>query len=593
MAFTPSKNTKAIDKAVRDAEVEMMLARKAYDDPYAFCKFTLRSQRTRERIQLLDGHYRMIDWLLKTERGVVKASPQLGKTTVVSYGLMLWLIGRDWKRYSVLFGSALKDNAEDHLRTIRDSIHNSRELRMVFPCFAKPLIEDNNECVRLDREEFSYIRSPTIQIVGNDPKKQGLHQNLHIYDDALVPEIARSPRLCEQQAELVMMYDSRVIKAGDPHRWFIQNCFYRWDTGQILVDKYGWDLFLMPAIDEAGKTLYSFVYPQAVVDNYPPSQKDADLRCIPRKEGDSVFTEEGIEKVRILGMGTSLLPSIDYESLPDGAFVVHGVDPAGGRAPGTPSTSKGGDDAAIMTTLFAPVPMWLGDKMPQELTLPLPSEESRQWLRALPNDALLGRVLWITSGKFGLPEMIDHILDLHERYGPAPFIVETNGVQVWLAQALALVNSEILVRPFRTGANKHHEAFGVNALANEYAMGIWALPTWRDQHGKMRSERTVEAFIEQIRGYVAGEHTPDSAIAQWLCRHGARMYGPTFHGVGEIGMGSANANYYAMPTNRAFGMIPALADMLGFRAEKVGIPLLPEKNESKNVDEATRKRFGL
>lgn len=591
MTFTPSERNKAIDKALRDAEIEAALAAKAREDPIAFCKFTLRSEKTRERITLLDGHYRLLEWLQKTTRGVVMASPRLGKTTIVTYGLLPWMIGRNHKRFAALLWSSLKGNAEDHLRSIRDRIHTSRELRMVFPCFAKPLIEDNAESILLDREEFSYIKPPTIQVVSPNPKKQGFHYDCQLADDAMTPELAQSPYLCEQQAEMIMSYDSRRTSELAP-RWYIQNCFRRWDVGQILVDKYGWDLFLMPAVDEHGKTLYHFVYSQSAVDNYPPSQKDADLKCIPRKEGDSLFSEFGIEKARILGLGTSLVPEVAVEDIPDGAFIIHGVDPTGGRTPGTPATVKGGDDAAIVTTLFAPPGMWLDDTMPNYLTLPLPMEDSRQWLRSLPGDAMVGRILWITTGKFGLPEMVDHIIDLKERYGPAAFIVETNGVQVWLKQALNLVDPELMVVPFRTGANKHHEAFGVGALTNDFEAGMWILPTQRSHTGALQSEPAVEKLIGNMRNVVQGEHIPDAVIGLWLARHGARIYGPFQHAVGEIGVGGGKS-YFAPQPLPAFGAIPGLGRFLEARAESRGIPLLPTTKDTKNVDEATKRRFGL
>lgn len=347
----------------------------------------------------------------------------------------------------------------------------------------------------------------------------------------------------------------------------------------------------MPAIDEAGKTIYSFVYSQKDVDTYPPSRKDPDLRCIPDREGDSKFKEVFIRKGRILGLNADPVYSLNPDDLPNGTFIIHGVDPAGGRAPGTAVRDHKGDDASICTVCWGPPSFWLDPECPPSLRLPLPIPESRDWLRALPKDWMVGRILWITAGKMGLPETVEAILDLHQRYGPSAFIVETNGVQIWLVQALNLVNPDIVVRPSRTGSNKHHAAFGIESLANDLAGGGIIIPSYKGTLEEFESEHEMQTLVKEMRVYQQGEHPGDRLASLWLARQGSRIFAPFVHSVGEINMG---ASYGLQPEPQPYAAIPGLGQMLLEKTETLGIPLLPVKKTVKeSVDAETKKRFGL
>lgn len=589
MTYTPSAKTKAIDDAAKAADRERRMAEAARGDWFKAIEFCLRPQDTkggkfltvRDNFgRVLEGYARLREAMLKSKRLVVIASPKLGKSTLITYGDSLISLGEDPENTRILIGSAIKPNAEKHLVYVRTQVETNPRVRLVWPELKPGPLWQQDQF----RVAGSQQAQPSMQAIGDMAHFQGFRGSKHIFDDMVDPTIALSAYQCEQQAEWIMDIEDRVDPGGQ--RLMIQNPHRRHDTGHVLVKKHGWDLYVMPAIDEAGRTLYSHIWSQKEVDDYAPARKNQHLRAIPPTEGDVTFEEPWIETCRraaiVDGGGLTMVPTMDSSSLPDGAFIVHGCDPAGDGEKGE------SDDWGLVTALVAPPEYYLN-------TLRFRYESSRDVLRAVcernagkpavDQDMVL-RILWADQGRWGPVEGKRRLIDTWRRYGGS-IVAESNGVGQWLRKLLIAECPGIQVHAQSTGSNKHHEIFGVKAEANSFAMGLYIVPSQERDGGAFVSEGPIESLVNALREFHPEKHTPDIVTALWLARCGARLFRPFVHRVMSIDLQSAPIP--AMPSGQA-SPLGALWQQLEAQGVRVQPPEKPQQPEDPSATEVRPKR---
>ena len=523
---------RALERAQRAAEIEAAMALRAREDWFSFMEFVLAPQDTSagtvlslrdDQKRILEGYARLREKMLQSKRLVVIAASRLGKSTLITYGDTLWDAGQDPENSRTLIGSATQGNAIKHGNYLRKQIEGNKRLRMVFP----HLMPGNP----WNEEKWSVSGStqaqPTVQCIGDLAQFQGFRAVKHKYDDMVDPTIALSKLLCEKQAEWIMDINDRVESYG--FRWFIQNAHRSHDTGHLLVQKFKWDLYVMPAIDEGGKTLYPKIWPQPVVDEYEPARKNQHLRAIPPQEGDRVYADEILELCQRTGVGLQLEPPIHQDMLPDGVFIVHGVDPAGVKSE---EIRAGKDDWGMVSALAGPPDYFLENHR-------FAFDESRELLASLasynetkPNQErlMVCQLLNVDGGQWGVVEGKRRIIEAVDRYGGA-VVVENNGVQGWMKELLLVEAPHILVHAPHTGRNKMHSIFGVGAEVNAFTLGAWIIPSYLNAGGIVVSEGRAARLLEDLRGYSPTSHTPDRVSALWLARCGARFFAPLLHRV--------------------------------------------------------------
>lgn len=571
---------RALERAQKAAELEAAMALRARTDWFSFMEFVLRPQDTTagsilslrdDEKRILEGYARLREKMLESKRLVVIAASRLGKSTLITYGDTLWDLMEDPENSRTLIGSATKGNATKHGTYLRNQIESNRRLRMVAPKLlpGTPWNEEKWSVAGCTQAQ------PSVQCIGDLAQFQGFRAVKHKYDDMVDPTIALSKMLCEKQAEWIMDINDRVESYG--YRWFIQNAHRSHDTGHILVQKFKWDLYVMPAIDEAGKTLYPKIWPQKVVNEYEPARKNQHLKAQPPSEGDRVFDELWIERCRKTGVGLRLMPPIHETELPDGAFIVHGVDPAGVKSE---EIRSGNDEWGMVSVLAAPPEFFLEN-------LRLRYEESRDMLEALARhnaakasqEKLLAlQLLDVDSGRWGVIDGKQKIIDAIDRYGGA-VTVENNGVQGWMKELLRAERPDILVHAPHTGRNKHHEIFGVSAEANNWALGAWIIPSYEREPGILASESRVERFLEQLRGYSPTAHTPDAVSAHWLARCGARFFSPFMHRAITVDLRGARSygqSQEATPLSPLWRTLESQAEVSGVRLRPTDKSTAPE-----------------
>lgn len=484
----------AQDRAYRLAELESRLAAEARKDVCKAAEFCLKSERTGKPLELFDGHREMMEVVEANKRVVIVAAPKLGKTTLITYMRLLSRLGRNPRQYRAKVWSASKTNATRHTVKLRAMVEGNRRLALVYPELRPGGLKWTEEEWTVDRGTGLHVKEPSVWANGEDAQNQGFRSDDDYFDDMMDPVVSASRYRCEKQAEFIMDNVSRV--EADGWRIYVQNCFRRWDTGWILAEKFGWHLHLMPAIDQLDRTLYPVIWPQEDCDSYPPARKDQDLRCIPKREGDSIFAEAFIQHAMKLGEGLAPQVTLDASKLPDGVFTVSALDPAGGKK------GKKSDLWGLVDLLVGPPSYW---------GLP----EFGRDAKGKPIRCV--QVLNVESGKWTAPEARQKLIDHHERYGSF-IVVEDAGVQDWMRQILAVDAPHVPVRALNTTAKlKHHADLGFESWAARWSQGLVIVPSYRDESGALRpGTDEIGKLLEELRSYDPESHTGDRAMAAWI-----------------------------------------------------------------------------
>ena len=129
------------------------------------------------------------------------------------------------------------------------------------------------------------------------------------------------------------------------------------------------------------------------------------------------------------------------------------------------------------------------------------------------------RVLDIRSGRWDGPTTLQHIVDVHRRYGSI-VMVENNAAQDYLLQFASELTTVPLKR-HTTGMNKYDIAFGVESLGVEFEQGKWQIPCTED--GQPQGE--VAEWLRECLVYTPDDHTGDRLMASWIARECARKSG--------------------------------------------------------------------
>ncbi len=427
-----SQRTRDIDAAMRAAELEARIFAAAREDDAKLAELCFSSERTGQPLVICDGHYAASEAVEKHQNIVIIAAPKTGKTTLFTYARTIRKIGKNPRTYRAKIWSATQTNATRHTLKIRSHIETNQRLHQVFPELAAGSKWTEGEFTVERgplRAGFTHPKEPTVWACGMEPSNQGFRSDDDVFDDVIDPVTSASRYQCEKLAELIMDNVSRV--EADGKRIFLQNCYRRWDTGFILAEKYGWHLHMMPAIDNErgpahphGRTLYPAIWPQADINRYAPARVDQDLRCIPKREGDSCFQEAYLQKCMALGEGQTTVSSIDARALPPGMFTITACDPAGGKK------KKQSDLTAFVTLKVGPANYW--------------------GLGHLGN-MRVGQIVSVVAGKLSGPEIRAAAIDHHNRYGSI-VLVEDVATQAWMQQMLAVDAPHVPVAPFPTTA---------------------------------------------------------------------------------------------------------------------------------------------
>ena len=130
----------------------------------------------------------------------------------------------------------------------------------------------------------------------------------------------------------------------------------------------------------------------------------------------------------------------------------------------------------------------------------------------------------IVGGRLTGPQIRDLITSTFAQFGGA-FMVENNATQQWIIE-FTLLEDQLAIVPFTTGANKANIDYGVDSLALEFSTSSWAIPCARKPGttDEFLTNDEVGAWLDGLQDHDANSHTSDTTMASWFAREGARRF---------------------------------------------------------------------
>jgi hypothetical protein len=514
------------DERVRLATRRLLAkAQAARENPYAFLQFVFRSQETNEPFQPAP-HQELFFSFVRAHRYSVVRQPVGSSKTVNSVALALWLLGRDATERGG-FVSAAESQAKKLLAMAADYITEPalrERLRLVFPALRQSTrTRDAWTQIALTVDRPPGIRDPSIRAYGMGGAMLGSRWEWVVCDDILDAENTLTP-------------DKRT----KVHEFLVTSVLSRLDfkTGRCTVTNTPWDrddiTFRLEATGEwavLSMDVYGYVKLTGKID---PGWWETEGRRLLRpsvvREGEyrlRAFDPDPEEETTLwpLKWGCRAeVEAIERRTLPHvfaQQFLVMPDMPGAERcSPLWIQRCKDrGVGRALVREYKGPMHTYTGadfglgkTKRSNVTTLFTIGVDPRDKSRVL---------LWIESGKWTGPQVLDKLVDHSRRYGSI-IVVESNAAQKWMKQFIREHHKDVKVRPHMTGREKYDVEWGVESVFQELRDGAWVIPC--DYDGEVEPE--VQEWINDCIYYrPPPAHTGDRLMASWIVREGSRKRG--------------------------------------------------------------------
>lgn len=633
-----------IDKAFKRAELRAEWARRAQEDPVAFIEFITRTEKVnnktgkQERIKLADMQVEMIEFCLKHRRGVIVASPRIGKSHIITIGLTLWLAGKD-PAFRCAIGSLKQDMAMFFTSAIMQHVETNEDLHLVFPHMKPAEGKWSKEKLYLDRGDARVVH-PTWRALGALTGQQGTRVIVNVLDDTQSQESTATEAESDKVLRWTYAGESRMDRfsgdidlasfnygnrkyddfgyedddkdesdfgesmgprGGDTnkragYRWVVANPLQPYDLAHKLVSDDNWALHEAAVVDSQNRTRLPAVYPQSDIDCYSKVSFDRDLKLRLRTPGTQLFREELLLAAKRMGRGLRLRHRLEPELVQKirdtGGMIVCGVDLATRK-------NKKSDHTVFFVKLVASRAFF------RKLLL---SEFYSDMDSLLPQQALMSMPLWIERRKMHSPEIRQMVYDINDRFHPT-FVVESNAAQDYIRQDILVERRDIRIFPFHTGPLKNDPEQGVaGALVNDLDAGLTIIPSTAmdTSPDALICEPEVERWVAEMREFVHGAHTGDTLMADWFTREWCFSNPQFMHQIDVAGApidddelraaGFTDAEIrFTRPNNPEFDAMAAEAEAEHAESQKTTPnPIVTDatKEAAKKAAEAERRMMG-
>lgn len=493
------------------ARAKVLRAKRARQDPNAFCAYVLRDERTGKAIKQAPMHSQWHSLLNEHDRLVIWSHVEGGKTNQIAIGRALYELGKD-PMLKIAIISNTNDLARKITRQLGQYIEKSGPLKDVYPNLqptTDPSLPWKSQALTVERGVAIGGKDPSIQACGMHGNIIGSRIDLLILDDVLDFENTNTPAPREDAYRWLKYIMGRMT--GDGRVWVIGNAWHP-DDALHRFEKDGFVSVRFPVISAEGRVTWPERWPLARIerakgpDGLGPLEYARQLMCQARDDTSARFKRDWIDLCIKLGRDKRFVENIeevfDEENMTDdereealAKDTIWRLTGRGGVITGVDlAVSK--SDSADSTVLFT-----------------------------IHVDAATGirRVLNIRSGKWTGPEIITEIEKCYKDFGGL-FIVENNAAQDYILQFLNARSTNVPVRSFTTGRNKASPEFGVESLATELAGGKWQIPSHAGKGGKRVMHAEVQEWVSELLFYNPKEHTGDRVMASWFAREGARSF---------------------------------------------------------------------
>ena len=120
------------------------------------------------------------------------------------------------------------------------------------------------------------------------------------------------------------------------------------------------------------------------------------------------------------------------------------------------------------------------------------------------------KLLHMVRKRTGFLDQVKIIVSLFDRFLPEVVVVESNGYQAAMAQALQGASAAMVIVPYFTDKRKHSEEEGIPALQPVIEQGRFKLPM-----GSPDSRAMSEVLVNEFNRYGTGEFS-DTVMASWF-----------------------------------------------------------------------------
>ena len=473
-------------------------------DPNAFIELVMRDEFTGRPVVQAPCHVAWHRAANENDRLCLFAHIESGKTNQF-VGRVLWELGRNPNLRVALVSNTYKQ-AEKLVRAVASYIEHSETLRAIFP-HLKPAEPWTNSHFNVECDTIK--KDPSVQAVGVHGNILGARLDLVLLDDILDYENTVTAR---QREELVAWYqatfsgritrDGRVVCIGTA--WHPNDIMHRWEKSPL------WKTIRFPVYDATGAPIWPARWPRDRIEHkrqeLGPLEFARQMLCKARDDAESRFKQEWIDVCLAEGEGAShahgafeffaensdLRP--DWWEDEDDPDILEAV----GRLIGSDH------DGRFITGVDLGVQRHSAADESCLFTLYARSDGRRQ-------------VVEIEAGKWTGPEIVDRVIDVHQRFGSI-VVVENNAAQDFILQFVREREITVPILPFTTGKNKANPDFGVESIAAEFAAGRWVIPS----HGGSAVDVQVDRWIQEMLFYDPRAHTGDRLMASWFAREIAR-----------------------------------------------------------------------
>jgi hypothetical protein len=445
-------------------------------------------------------HHELWCDLIATETRLVLLAPRdHGKTTL----LLAYILWQFWRHthdpvgrplatpagtYSAVLFSATRDQALVLMAKFRELlVANSALFGEVGPSASR---EGQRQQIRWSRTDVRLPGGAELLIRSYRGSSRGLHPDLLLLDDVLSDQNS----LSSYQRERTLKYFVGTLMPMNPGQLVIVGTAFHQDDlfhrlrpgratsrGDRAAAAFTWRRYFALDVD-AHDALWPERHPyDELIDlrDFDPVAFSREYQNLPRDDASSMFPFELTQRAIDAGAGLVFGPS--YRPAP-GEFVVLAVDIA-------ISEATAADYTVILVVAFDPT-------------------------------TKLRRVLAARRVKgLDLASQVDLICDLFKRYGATIGLVEDNGFQRWLLEALwKRPETRHGMFGHTTGLGKTDLRDGVPRLKLELQAGSWVMPSGDAEARRFARTWQTELAAFGVRdGRLAGvgEHD-DTVIASWL-----------------------------------------------------------------------------
>ncbi len=499
MDTVPSTELEEQARAAMAAHAEI-----ARHDPLEFNAFCLRDEDTGNPVENSATHIAMHETLEVSNRILILAHIESGKTSSITVGRTLYELSRDLNMRGAIV-SAKEELAAKPLRAIKTIITDSPEYRATFPEVRPGNIWQENKFI-IDRPNKA-IRDPSVIALGMNSKFLGARYSWVVVDDLLNE---RNTRTAFQRNEVYDWFLATVMGrlTRNARLIFVNTAWHEQDLIHRLARRKIWYFKKFPVCTNIGGELKS-TWPERwpvgrIKDKMEelggPGAKETKKQLLVEAvtEDDASFDESVIIRCQRRGIN---VPAV-CNSLEEVRAAVLAARP---RAEGAPQPLEIPDPIMVHG-------LDLGGRRNAA------SGKTVMWSMALHEDGTRQPVR-INAGRLSGPAIRQLIIDTHETFGGV-FMVENNATQQWIIE-FTLELAQIPIIPFTTGNNKADPAFGVESLAIELSQGSWVLPCVQKDDDFVVDDE-LGAFLDGLRDFSPETHTSDYVMAAWFAREAAR-----------------------------------------------------------------------